>query len=169
MFGNSKTAQGEWSLKMRRSDVKNSGTGSYTTSQFIMILDRAVIKYNPRICFIEGGINDIGDGIPLTRTIQNYKSIVDTLLKYDIEPVLQSTIFTCLPNDSLDNVKVDSLNIFLKNLAISKNLEYIDLNEYLSENKRLKPEYTKDGIHLEENAYKIWVKEITKVLNRKKI
>ncbi|MBW8332306.1 MAG: hypothetical protein K0M40_09830 [Prolixibacteraceae bacterium] len=172
MFGNSLTAGGKWSNDLNRLDIKNSGTGGFTTSHFVWILKGEVIKYNPKICFIEGGINDIGVGIPSNRTFRNYKSIVDTLLKYQIEPVLQSTFYVNLPNDSVTkfyNSRVDSLNKYISTLANENGITYLDLNQHLSENGKLKKELNKDGIHLNELGYKIWIREIDKFLKQKGI
>jgi len=169
MFGNSLTSQGNWNIDLNRTDIKNSGTGGFTSSHFVWIIDGSVLKYNPKICFIEGGINDIGVGIPLSRTYKNYESIVDTLIKHKIEPVLQSTLYVNQPYDSVTNSKVDSLNYFLSNLAAKRNIVFLDLNPYLSENKKLKKEFSKDGVHIKESAYKIWIREINKILEIKGI
>lgn len=170
MFGNSLTANGKWNRDLNRSDIKNSGNRGFTTSHFVTIIQGAVIQYNPKICFIEGGINDIGLGIPLRRTFNNYKSIVDTLLKYQIEPILQSTIYINYPNDSLTNIensKVDSLNNFLSTLAQEKGITYLDLNKYLSSNGRLRNDLNTDGCHINSSAYKIWTREVDKIIKSK--
>jgi len=169
MFGNSLTAGGKWNADLNRFDIKNSGTVGFTSSHFVWILDSAVIKYKPKICFIEGGINDIGVGIPLSRTYENYELIVDTLIINKIEPVLQSTLYINQPDDSVSNSKVDSLNYFLSNLAAKRKITFLDLNQFLSANKRLKMEYTIDGVHIKKNAYKIWTHEIAKILKNKGI
>jgi lysophospholipase L1-like esterase len=169
MYGNSITQMGNWNCDLNRVDVKNSGILGFTTSHFVLYLNKSVIRYRPKICFLEAGINDIQVGIPLSRTFQNYISILDTLIKHNIEPVLQSTLFVCLPEDGIINLKVDSLNHFLEKSAYSRKLEYIDLNMYLSANKRLKAEYTTDGLHLNQKAYKIWANELSLTLKRKRI
>lgn len=173
MFGNSLTANGHWDKGLGRSDVKNSGTGGFTTSHFVWIIQDQVLKYQPKICFLEGGINDIGVGIPLERTFQNYQSLVDTLLSHHIIPVLQSTLYVNFTNNEKENMHhnqmVESLNVFLQSLATSRNIMFIDLNQYLSENKKLKKEYTTDGVHVNEAAYRIWYAELEKVLTQKGI
>jgi len=172
MFGNSLTEGGEWNKDLNRLDIKNSGTGGFTTSHFVWILDDKVIQYKPKICFIEGGINDIGVGIPLNRTFSNYQSIVDTLLKHQIEPVLQSTFYVNYPDDSITNStnsRVDSLNIYLSSLASRKGIKYVDLNQFLSEKGRLKKELNMDGIHINGSGYKIWAKEVDRILKLKEI
>lgn len=173
MFGNSITANGQWDTGLGRSDVKNSGTGGFTTSHFVWIMKDQVLKYQPKVCFLEGGINDIGVGIPLERTFKNYESLVDTLLSHHIIPVLQSTLYVNFTNNEKENIHhnqmVESLNAYLKKLAASRNIEYIELNNDLSYNHRLKKEYTTDGVHVNDAAYMIWFAELKKVLKRKGI
>ena len=53
MFGNSLTAGGKWNKELNRLDIKNSGVGNFTTSNFVWILNKAVIQFKPKICFIE--------------------------------------------------------------------------------------------------------------------
>ena len=169
MFGDSITYSGDWMQGLSRIDVINSGKSSFTTSHFVSILNNSVLMFHPKICFLEGGINDIGVGIPLKRTYHNYTTIVDTLLSHNIEPVLQSTLYINQTDDTTTNSKVDSLNAFLQNLALSRHLHYINLNQHLSSNKQLKQEYTTDGVHLEEDAYKFWFQEVKKTLQMKNI
>lgn len=172
MFGDGFTSGGKWEKDLNRVDIKNSGIGGSTTSHFVWTLNDLVINYNPKICFIEGGINDIGVGIPLNRTFMNYQSIVDSLLKHQIVPVLQSAFYSNYPNaseSSLKKSRVDSLNLYLSTLAIKKGITYIDLDQNLSENGKLKKELTKDVYRINELGYKIWAREVDKILNTKGI
>ncbi|HRZ97323.1 MAG TPA: GDSL-type esterase/lipase family protein [Paludibacter sp.] len=169
MLGDSFISRGNWNKDLNRTDIKNSGFGGSTTSHYIGMLKSKVIKFEPEICFIIGGTNDISVGIPLSRTYKNFELIVDTLLKYNIEPVLQSTPFVNQPGDSVVNSKIDSLNHFLNQLATNRKIIYLNINTFLSENKRLKSEYSKDGVHINEKAYKIWISHIKKTLVQKGI
>lgn len=169
LYGNSLTFMGNWNNYLDRNDLKNSGLIGYTTSHLALLINESVIRYKPEVCFIEGGINDIRTGIPLARTYNNFSAIVDTLLSKDIIPVLQSTLFVRLPDDEVTNMKIDSLNKFLKVISVSHNITFIDLNILLSEGNRIKKEYTTDGIHLNKEAYKIWARKIKSVLVANKI
>ena len=169
MLGNSITDLGKWNKDLDRNDVLNSGMGGFTTSHFVITLNKKVLHYKPKICFIQGGINDIFVGIPLNRVYENFESIIDTLIKNKIEPVIQSTLYVNKIDDSITNSKVDSINNFLTELAVRKNIHYVDLNIFLSENRKLKKEYTYDGLHLNESAYKVWAEEIKKILELKGI
>jgi alpha-glucosidase len=163
MFGDSIIKGGKWNELLGRNDVKNSGFGGFTTSHLRWLIKKNVIAYSPKYCFLEGGINDIGVGIPLTRVKENYKCLLDTLIANDIIPVVQSTLYQ--ENDSTGRVKVDSLNMFLREYCDSKAIRFLDINSKLSTRTGLKKEYSKDGTHITEDAYLIWNDEIRKILD----
>lgn len=172
MFGNSIIAGADWNELLERTDVRNSGRSGFTTSHYVMIMEDQVIKYRPDLCFIEGGINDIGVGIPLERVKLNFQKIVDRLLDEDITPILSSVIYVNYKEEKLNReneVMIDKINDFLQELAASKQIMYFDTNSFLSKNKRLKREFTTDGVHLTSSAYQIWAEEIKKILKSKKM
>jgi lysophospholipase L1-like esterase len=123
-----------------------------------------VINYKPKICFIEGGINDIGYGFSTKETVENFKSIVDSLKVNNIIPVLSSTLYQ--HNKEKNVKKIDSINFLVKKYATENKIDYLDLNEKLSENHSLKAEYTTDGTHLTTQAYPFWSEEVKKILKK---
>lgn len=170
MFGNSLIENGgDWNKLLNRKDVKNSGRGGFTTSHFVWLLKDQVLKYKPEICFLEGGVNDIGVGIPLERIKKNYQSMVDTLLAHHIKPVLNAVLYTNQPaspgDRKRDADKIDAVNTFLLHLSKGKNIPMIDLNPQLSSNRTLNSQYTTDGVHLTNEAYDIWVNAIKNILS----
>lgn len=169
MLGNSLTAGGNWNLLLSRNDVINVGTGhgGFTTSHYVFLLENEVIRHRPKICFIEGGINDISVGIPLQRVKGNIQSLIDTLKVNKIIPVLTMTFHTSF--DTAKNKMVDSLNKIINELATKNGVQLIDLNKELSENGFLKKSYTTDGTHLNDSAYPIWARKVKEVLVRNKI
>jgi lysophospholipase L1-like esterase len=83
------------------------------------------------------------------------------LLTYVTKDYINSTTF---------NTKIDLLNNSYRAIATKKQIETIDLNERISNNKLLKPEYAEDdGIHLKSKAYLIWKEKILAILNKEKI
>ena len=169
MLGTSLTSGGRWNLELKRKDIVNSGFGGSTSAHFLWEIKKNVLDYKPKICFIEGGTNDVLIGVPLYRTFINYKILLDTLIKNNIEPVLTGTFFLRLPNDAEMNSRIDSLDKFMKETAAHRHLEYIDLNKDISENNRLKEEYSGDGVHIKRKAYKFWLAEVEKILSKKGI
>ena len=167
MFGNSLTAGTDWTKQLNRIDVHNSGQGGFITKQLRDVTRGFVIEHNPKICFVAGGINDVGFGCTANETFENFKSIVETLKSNNIIPVLSLTVYQ---HDNLKSKnKIDSINILVKKYAIENSIDYFDLNEKLSENQSLKAEYTTDGTHLTKEAYKFWTDEVKKVLKKYKI
>jgi alpha-glucosidase len=164
LFGDSIIKGGEWNDLLDRNDVKNSGFGGFTTSHLRWLIEKNVIEYDPKICFVEGGINDIAVGIPLERIKTNYKSLIDTLISNDITPIVQSTLYQVDNPES--KIMVDSLNNFLIDYCNQKSIRYLDINSKLSTDNGLKPEYSTDGTHITESAYLIWGKEIQKILKK---
>ncbi len=170
MFGNSLTAHGNWSSELKRGDVRNAGFPGFTTFNYLHVIDKSVIRHKPKLCFIEGGINDLGVSVPIECIEKNYSILVEKLQNHKVEPVLQSVLYVNYPweiTNQTTNAQVDTLNNFLRTLAKEKNLTYIDLNAQLSENGKLKSEYHTDGIHLNKKAYKIWASAVNKVLKEK--
>ena len=164
MLGNSLTEGTDWTKNLNRIDVQNSGKGGFVTRQLKGIMRSYVINYKPKICFIEGGINDIGYGFSTKETFGNFKSIVDSLKTNNIKPVLSLTLYQ--HNNDKSKNKVDSINKLVKKYAIENKIDYFDLNEKLSENRSLKAKFTTDGTHLTRDAYPFWAEEVNKILKK---
>lgn len=167
MFGDSITKDGNWTDLLQRNDVKNSGYSGFTTGQLLSIMDSSVFQYAPNICFFLGGINDLSIGVPIESVFENQKKIISTIRSHNIIPVVQSTINVRFM-DGL-NSKVNMLNVKLSEFASRENINYIDLNAFLSDGGDLKGEFTSDGVHLTLAAYEVWAKRILDVLVRYEI
>ena len=167
MYGNSITAQGKWTALLDRTDVMNNGLPGMSTYHFLQLLPSHVINLHPKICFIKGGINDITVGVSQERMQGYYKAILDQIIGNDIIPVVTLTIYE--QNDPISKKEVDTLNAFLVKYCQQHNIDYIDVNKFLSDSTGLKAEYAVDKTHLNERAYDIWAREIKKVLKRKGI
>jgi lysophospholipase L1-like esterase len=165
MFGNSITNQGKWEEALGRTDVLNWGIPGYTTGQLIWTIKNVLHDHSgTKIWFLEGGINDISLGVPVDRIFENYKITVDSLKRNHIIPVVQSTILK--NNAKADNMQVTKLNKMVKKYCMKYNIEYIDLNAFLSHDGELIKELTTDGCHLQPQAYKPWGEEVKKVLTK---
>lgn len=146
-----------------RNDVIKRGFRGFTTSQYRWIIKDSVLNYKPEICFISGGINDFGAGIPLKRTKLNYKTLLETLVSNGVEPIVQSTLYQ--ENNPESKVLVDSLNSYLIDYCRLNNIHFLDINSKLSTEKGLKPAYSRDGTHLKSKAYVVWCNDISKLLS----
>lgn len=166
MFGNSITYQGNWEKALQRNDVTNWGIPGYTTGQLAWTI-KNLVPLNPTIVFIEGGINDLSLGIPPKRIYENQVQVLQEFRSQQITPVLQSIILT--EKDKTFNKKIKRINNKLRKYCLKENFDFIDLNALLSENGFLKEEYSRDGVHLKEAAYKPWGEAVIKMLEQKGI
>jgi lysophospholipase L1-like esterase len=171
MLGNSLTQQIHWNELLERCDVTNRGVGSDITIGFIERL-KYVIPLKPKICFIEGGVNDLSRNIEIKEIKTNINLIVDSLRKNNIIPVL--TLVTYVSKNYRDsemfNKKIKLLNNEYKEIIQNKQINFIDLNQKLSDEQFLKNEFQQnDGIHFNSSAYLVWKTEVNNLLKKLKL
>lgn len=130
-------------------------------------LDESVFDCAATDLFILIGINDLNTG----RTVDSMEAGYRELLKRIRErmPTLQIHVQSLLPTRGIhakQNAPVLAFNEKLKKLASEFNCQWIDLHALMrDDNGELKAEFTNDGLHLTEPAYRIWRSEILKALN----
>ncbi len=157
MLGDSITDEGEWS-ELWGKVVQNRGISGDTTSG---VLDR-LYTISPSIeeVYIMIGVNDIMRGAKAQDVYLNYEKIVQFFQKKGIKVNIQSTLYIGESRKKDFNIEVEKLNDKLKLFAKQNNIRFIDLNQILSSNKVLKADFTKDDLHLNGDAYKLWIAEI---------
>ena len=170
MFGNSITFQGNWDEVLHRADVVRWGVPGNTTGQLIWNIKNVLKEYpHTKVWFLEGGINDISLGVPVQRIFENQKIVVDSLKRNNIISVVQSTILVTGNGSKETNKKVVKLNKKLKAYCEQNNIEYLDLNAFLSKDGELISDLSTDGCHLKPQAYVPWGEAVIKVLEKLKI
>lgn len=167
MYGNSITAQGKWVELLGRTDVMNNALPGQVTYHFLQLIRSHVIDLHPKVCFIKGGINDISWGVRQDIIQNNFKTMLEMLIRNGITPVVTLTVYE--RNDPSSKKEVDALNAFLVSFCTQNNITYIDLNRYISDSTGLRTEYSVDKKHLNTKAYEIWAREISRVLKEKHI
>ncbi|MFA6740725.1 MAG: GDSL-type esterase/lipase family protein [Arcobacteraceae bacterium] len=160
MLGDSITDEGEWAELLDSRLVQNRGISGDTTDGVLQRLD--CINKSAEKVFIMIGVNDIMRGKSVDEIFFNYQKIIQILKEKNIKAYIQSTLFIGEKRAENFNIKVETLNIKLKQFASDNNLIFIDLNKILSSNKMLKHEFTSDDLHINGSAYKLWVQEIKK-------
>ncbi len=158
LIGDSLLAQENWSNLLRRNDLKNDAFGGAITQQMLWNIERGQLIYNPKIVVIDGGINDLLSGVPTQRVLNNYQKIIETLQKRNIKIIAHLVLYT-VDNEAI-NKEVFILNYLLKEYFESQKIEFIDMNLQLSDHKKLKSNFSIDGIHLRKEAYNLWANEL---------
>lgn len=169
-LGNSLTERSDWEKIMDRTDVSNRGIGSDITEGYINRIND-IFGLKPKICFIEGGVNDLGRNVEQDTIIRNLGILIDTLRSAGIIPVLNMVTYLADFYKSHEpetfNDRIKKLNGAIKALAKKKKVMQIDLNPVITDGKFLKKEYAiKDGIHYTDATYQVWRNEILKILNK---
>ena len=167
LFGDSLTFEGDWNNLLTSKSILNKGTSGTTSSELTKSMRRKVLIHHPKICFIQAGTNDIGLGIPIPRIIANFDTLLHTMQRHHIIPVIQLVVYN--NNNPQKNLTIDTLNAGLKCLIENNAIDFIDLNDFLSENKLLKKECTYDGVHFNRTAYTLWSSKINLLLKKYRI
>ena len=164
MLGDSITEQLAWNEYVK--NTTNRGIEGYTTKGILKVLP-IVISKKPKRVFIMLGINDIIVNKNVEDIFTNYKEIIDILGNNNIDVIITSTLFVNFQNIvdmKTANKKVSKLNDLLKKYVKNNNLTYIDLNLKLANGDVIDVKHVRDGIHLNQNAYIIWINLINNFL-----
>jgi len=166
-LGNSITEFGDWKKLLNDSTVINRGIAADNTFGVLDRLDD-VMALQPCKLFIEIGINDIAQNIPVDVILKNISTIVVRAKKGS--PATQVYVHGIFPtNDNAKheypevfnkNILVDSFNKRLRNEARANGFTYVDLATLLKDDGgKLDVKYADpDGLHLNEQGYALWVK-----------
>lgn len=178
MLGNSLTHGGVWNELLGRQNVVEMGIPSDVIRGYYARLNY-VYRYQPKIVFIMGGLNDIYNWTPVEDIFSVYIRIINELKSRNIIPVIQLTTYSAknyakdwggTPETNANrNREVDKLNKLLSDYAKSNRIDLIDLLPYITRGGYLKDELTWDGIHFRAEAYRIWAREVDKVLQKYKL
>lgn len=143
---------------------KNRGIGGNQTSH---ILNRigASVKFRPGKVFIEGGVNDLNNGLTADSVAKNYALIIDKVKA--ISPGTRIYIFSIFPTsmqyDRL-NGAIKEVNSRVSNTCKEKKVQYINVHDSMVRDGRLDSSLTGDGIHLNNKGYGVWAKAISPYL-----
>jgi lysophospholipase L1-like esterase len=171
MLGTSQTFRVNWTELLNRPDVANRGIEGDITAGFVGRMN-FVLKLEPAICFVEGGINDLRTGVEERSVIGNLEKICDELSENGILTVVSTVAYVTkqFPGADKLNSSIRDLNTRIKKLASQKNAVLLDLNAVLSEDGFLNSRFAgSDGIHFNSQAYLIWKEEVLKILKEQKI
>ncbi len=161
-LGNSITAGGDWAKLLDLPQAKNRGiSGDITFGVLERLQD--VIDGKPAKIFILIGINDISRNTPDSVILNNYKTMITRIRKGSKNTHIYFN--TLLPvNGALEKFKKQNgknehilwLNNEIRKFT-AKNVTVIDLYpNFIDQDKNLRAELTKDGLHLVPAGYELW-------------
>lgn len=170
-LGNSITQQGgDWNARFGRHDMMNRGISGDVTDGVLARLGE-ICYAKPKAVFILIGINDIYNwnlnwGIPSPEYVgNNIPRIAQEIHRKS--PKTKIYVQTVLPTD-LEAVKdaIITVNKIIKLHEAKGHYQVIDLySEFVAPNGLIKPELTRDGIHLTVEGYALWVGLLEEILD----
>lgn len=159
-LGDSLTDRCEWAELFSNPNVKNRGLSGDKTDGVLDRLDE-ITESKPDKIFIMIGVNDIRHNVKIDSVIKNYNTIIKNIKKES--PKTKIIIQSVLPvNNKIGktkttNIKVDSLNYLIKEIAKKFNIPYVDINSKLKDDEgRLDKKYSEDGLHINGKGYLVW-------------
>ena len=140
----------------------NRGISGQTTPQMLIRFRADVIDLKPEVVIILAGTNDIaGNTGPssLEMIMDNLVSMSELAEANGIKVILCSVLpaydYPWSPGNNPDE-KIPALNKMIKNYAEKNNLIYLDyFSAMVDERNGLVSEYTYDGVHPNEDGYKV--------------
>ncbi len=167
-LGNSITDNCEWAELFNNPNIKNRGIGGDDTDGILERLSE-VTNSKPSKIFIMIGTNDLAYGKTVDHVVSNYHNIIDSIRLQS--PETDIYIQSVLPTEDAihftrKNSDIISINEELVKLASEKNTKYIDLFPlFATEDHKLNPDYSIDGLHLNGKGYMLWKQAIEKYVN----
>lgn len=158
----------------------NSGVSGYKTTNILDHIERMVYQYNPKKVFLLIGTNDASPTLDISEDeiFKNIKKIISGIKENTTDcKIYIESIYPVndTDNDKIDhsmvnkrsNTKIENINKKLKEYTKENKITYIDLYSKLKDDdNNLKLEYTKEGLHISDEGYKIITKELKKYMNK---
>ncbi|PHH96064.1 acylneuraminate cytidylyltransferase [Fusobacterium nucleatum] len=155
-----------WKIeKLNNNSVANLGIAGISTKQYQeYILNENKIKHIANKTVIMTGTNDIVDkSLNFEDILNNINKLIESLLKINKNTKIY---FIEIPSIAFrmdrNKEEIFKLNEYLKN-NLDESIKYIEVNKYMIDDfKNLKLEYTYDGLHFNEEGYKVLEKILEK-------
>lgn len=162
-LGDSITEMCEWQEFFPGKKILNRGISGDST---FGVIDRLheIIKLQPEKIFIAIGVNDLQRHYPTETVINNIKKIANTLFAetdskiylQSILPVIEKKLQTGIKNSTIDVV-----NDELKKFSVENKIGFLDNSSLMKDNSgNLNANLSSDGLHLNGEAYCLWIENI---------
>lgn len=157
--------------------VVNSGVSGDVAGSIVKDMKKRVYDYNPSKIFLLVGINDLRKGKDNNEIVSDIKEIVKLIKDnrpyseiylesiYPINKTDDDKVSDSVRDIEFDNEKIIEVNDLLKEMAKEEKINYIDLyNKLVDDDGNLNISYTKDGLHISDDGYKVITDELMKYI-----
>jgi lysophospholipase L1-like esterase len=138
--------------------IVNKGVSGDSTVECLERINGKWFSEEPSIVFVCIGTNDLARERTDHYIIGNIQKIVEKIRTYTVSSLIYlTTIFPTRNNEPRPNARIIGFNEQLKSFAAEHQCGFFDLHKYFTDDQgMLKKEFTDDGLHLTESAYKVW-------------
>ena len=139
-------------------NITNRGVSGDSTQETLKRISSDWFEPEPNFIFICIGTNDFARGRDDDFILEGINSIIEKIRIFTVSSkIVIISIFPTRNNPERPNKRIVNFNLKLQNLVISKNIIFFNLNEHFSDDEgQLINEFTDDGLHLNNDAYKYW-------------
>ena len=157
--------------------IVNSGQSGNKTIDILNDMENRVYRYNPSKIIILIGTNDLESKIEINEIVANIKEIVKKIRKNRSNAKIYIESIYPINNTDIDKIDHDmvgvksnedikKINNKLQKYCEKSNLTYIDIfSQLLDEDGNLNEIYTKDGLHLSDEGYKVVTENLKMYIN----
>lgn len=171
-----------WNTLMEFDTVLNYGFDAWGTWHMLYVWGQSSPLYlamnqNPDLLCILIGINDAHQNVPLSETLDNYRTIIDSVQGRGINLVFQSvlpttnyydTLYGGFPTNGVLALRAKIMNDSLYHICTQRAVPFLDIRPGLvtdiftrSGVAYLKSDKSIDGIHINYIGYEIWRDHLT--------
>jgi len=163
LAGDSITQGWRWQKNLLDGEISNHGIGWDTAIGLYARLPE-VLRHKPNQMFILIGTNDIGYGHTPQKVAGPVKSFVESVMENS--PQTEIYLQSILPRESGSLPLVKKYNVALKSVAAETGVEYLDLTaNFAAQDGTLRKDLSTDGLHLNEQGYKVWADILNTIIN----
>lgn len=162
--GDSLVSGGRWSEWISGRTVLNLGVSGDATTQVLSRLDEVVATAPDEILLLIG-TNDLGR----RRSVEDLVRDAQTLLVKLREALPHSRVLvhSIFPRGKDFARSIQQANIHLRQFCATVHAQYLDLWPVLArEDGSIDPAFSPDGLHLNDDGYRVWVQELLPALER---
>lgn len=146
--------------------IVNLGCAGDTIQHLIQRAD-SVCATSPEKIFIMGGINSLKDN-NVKKIISEYYDLLDIIISKNPNAKIYVQSVLPISKEQSKNIckreTIIEFNIELKKICSNKNIFFIDIYSLYQQDGYINPTMSKDGVHINDEAYSLWAKELEKYI-----
>lgn len=160
-----------WNTQKWFPDIENinRGFGGSQINDSWYYAESIIIPYNPKMIVFYAGDNDAADGKPPEMIFVNFKAFAIKIRK--ALPKTKLVYISIKP--SIDRWKIwpqmQEANKLIRDYCkTKKNMYFVDVSKVMldSDGKPIKEIFSPDGLHMNEDGYRLWTEEVRPLIDK---